>query len=99
GTLGAMLGFAAIFFAPGQASRYEGLATKISLVGRLIQRGVTGNLDILRDWVFACAPVLGLAAIALVIARRDAAPADGDRRPSAADLGEPLALLGLALAA
>ena len=71
GTLGAIAGFAAIFFAPGQESRYEGLATKVSLVGRLFQRGITSNLDILRDWVVACAPVLGLAMIALVLARRD----------------------------
>jgi Family of unknown function (DUF6056) len=75
GALGCAAGFAAIFFAPGQASRYEGLATKVSLVGRLIQRGVTSNLDIFRDWVVACAPVLGLLVIALVVARRDAASA------------------------
>jgi hypothetical protein len=71
GAAGSMLGFAAILFAPGQASRYEGLATKISLVGRLFQRGITSNLDIFRDWVVACAPVLGLIVIALVLARRD----------------------------
>ncbi|HEY6173269.1 MAG TPA: DUF6056 family protein, partial [Kofleriaceae bacterium] len=47
GTLGAIAGFAAIFFAPGQESRYEGLATKVSLLGRLFQRGITSNLDIL----------------------------------------------------
>ena len=76
---------------PGQASRYEGLATKVSLVGRLIQRGITSNLDIFREWVIACAPVLGLIVIALVLARRDAAAntgageaggAEGGRGPS-----------------
>jgi Family of unknown function (DUF6056) len=72
GAIGSVIGFAAIFFAPGQASRYEGLATKVSLVGRLIQRGITSNLDIFRDWVVACAPVLGLLVIALVLSRRDA---------------------------
>jgi hypothetical protein len=72
GALGSIAGFAAIFFAPGQASRYEGLAIKVSLAGRLLQRGITSNLDIFRDWMIACAPVLGLIVIALVIARRDA---------------------------
>jgi hypothetical protein len=71
GALGALAGFAAIFFAPGQASRYEGLASKVTLLSRFLQRGVVSNLDILRDWMLACAPVLGLIVIALVIARRD----------------------------
>jgi len=71
GALGCAAGFAAIFFAPGQASRYDGLATKVSLVGRLLQRGITSNLDIFRDWMLACAPVLGLIVIALIVARRD----------------------------
>ena len=30
GALGCIVGFAAIFFAPGQGERYEGLATKVS---------------------------------------------------------------------
>ncbi len=71
GAIGAIVGFAAIFFAPGQGERYEGLATKVTLVGRLLQRGITNNLDIFRDWVIACAPILGLLAILLVIARDD----------------------------
>jgi hypothetical protein len=91
--IGAGAGFAAIFFAPGQSSRYDGLATKVSLLGRLIQRGFTGNLDILRDWVLACAPVLALAMIALVVARRAL------RSPASSALDEPLRLFGLALAA
>jgi hypothetical protein len=71
GAVGSLVGFALILFAPGQASRYDGLATRVSLLGRLIQRGVVGNLDILGDWMIACAPVLGLLVIALVLARRD----------------------------
>lgn len=102
GTLGAIAGFAAIFFAPGQASRYDGLASKISLVGRLIQRGVTSNLDIVRDWVLACAPVLALAVIALIVARRDAAvarTAEPGPRADEPGLATALGALGLALAA
>ncbi len=71
GALGAIVGFAAIFFAPGQGERYDNLATKVSLLGRLAQRGITNNLDIFRDWVIACAPLLGLLAIVLIIARDD----------------------------
>ncbi len=93
GALGSLLGFAAILFAPGQASRYDGLATKVSLLGRLLQRGITTNLDIFRDWMIACAPVLGLIVIALVIARRDEAARASDARDA------PLRLLGLVLIA
>lgn len=75
GAIGAIVGFAAIFFAPGQGQRYDGLATKVSLLGRLLQRGITNNLDIFRDWMIACAPLLALLAILLIIARDDdAAP-------------------------
>jgi len=66
--LGALIGFSAIFFAPGQGERYAGLAQQVSLPMRLIQRGVTGNLDIFRDYVLYAAPVLGLIVIVLVAA-------------------------------
>ena len=111
GALGSALGFAAIFFAPGQASRYEGLATKVSLIGRLLQRGITSNLDIFRDWVLACAPVLGLIVVALVLARRDPpAPSEVPATSGAGRAGarearggpgasQPLQLVGMALAA
>jgi hypothetical protein len=104
GALGSVAGFAAIFFAPGQASRYEGLATKVSLLGRLLQRGVTSNLDIFRDWMIACAPVLGLIVIAVVLARRDEpATAHAPATPAAPGwpgrLEAPLQLVGTALVA
>ncbi|HEY0193828.1 MAG TPA: DUF6056 family protein [Kofleriaceae bacterium] len=89
GAIGLAVGFAAIFFAPGQGSRYDGLATKVSLVGRLLQRGVINNLDIFHDWLLGCAPVLGLVALVVIIARDDREPA---LRPA-------LRVLGLALAA
>lgn len=92
GAAGAAIGYAIIFFAPGQGSRYDGLANKVSLVGRLVQRGITNNLDIFEDWMMACTPLLGLLVIALVVARRDAPPAA--ERPS-----DPLRLVGLVLLA
>lgn len=71
GAIGAIMGFAAIFFAPGQGQRYDGLATKVTLLGRLAQRGVTNNLDIFRDWMLACAPILALLAIVFIVSRDD----------------------------
>src|SRR5262249_8041817 len=81
GTLGGVAGFAAVFFAPGQGERYDNLAGKVGLLGRLLQRGITNNLDIYRDFVLGAAPVLGLIVIALVVdAWRDRSidgPGDG----------------------
>ncbi|MBL0217008.1 MAG: hypothetical protein IPQ07_24430 [Myxococcales bacterium] len=71
GAFGVVIGFAMIFFAPGQGERYEGLATKVSLVGRLLQRGVTANLDIFQNFVLGAAPVLALTVIVLVVGARD----------------------------
>ena len=65
GALGALVGFAAIFFAPGQGERYDGLATKVSFLGRLLQRGLDVNLEIFRDYVHGAAPLLGLLLIVL----------------------------------
>jgi hypothetical protein len=71
GALGAVVGFAAIFFAPGQGERYDGLADRIGFVQRLIQRGITGNLDIFSDYLISAAPVLFLVAVALAASRGD----------------------------
>ncbi len=68
GGIGALVGFLLIFFAPGQGERYDGLAQKASLPMRLLQRGITGNLDIFRDYVIHAAPVLGLLVILLILA-------------------------------
>jgi hypothetical protein len=84
GALGAVLGFAAVFFAPGQDERYDNLAGKVGLLGRLLQRGITNNLDIYRDFVIGAAPVLGLIVVALVVdAWRDG--------PAGAPAGDPIA--------
>lgn len=80
GALGTVAGFAAIFFAPGQGHRYDGLATKVGLLERLLRRGVTGNLDIYDDFLFGAAPVLALIAIGLVLGARDP-DRDGQRTP------------------
>lgn len=63
GALGVVAGFALIFFAPGQSERYDGLVQRVGLVGKLLQRGLTGNLEILRGLVLAAAPLLGLIVV------------------------------------
>lgn len=71
GAFGVVIGFAMIFFAPGQGERYDGLATKVGLIGRLLQRGVTANLDIFQSFILGAAPVLALIVIVIVIGGRD----------------------------
>jgi hypothetical protein len=73
GAFGTVIGFAIIFLAPGQGERYEGLAQRLSLVGRVLQRGVVGNLEIIRDLVLAAAPMLALLVIVVIAVRDDSA--------------------------
>lgn len=93
GALGAAAGFAAVFFAPGQDERYDNLAGKVGLLGRLLQRGITSNLDIYRDFVVGAAPVLGLIVIAVVVDAWRDRPGDGP--PDAAALARRRAALRL----
>lgn len=71
GALGVVVGFAVIFFAPGQGERYEGLVQRVGLVGKLLARGIGGNLEILRGLVLAAAPLLGLLLILSFFGERD----------------------------
>ena len=71
GAAGAVVGFLGLFFAPGQGERYEGLAQQVSLVGRVLQRGVVGNLDIIQDLVLAAAPLGALYLLTLALRRKD----------------------------
>lgn len=97
GALGAIAGFAAVFFAPGQDERYDSLAGKVGLLGRLLQRGITSNLDIYRDFVLGAAPVLGLIVIAVVAdAWRDRAPSAPADAAALARRRSALRLLGIA---
>ncbi len=61
GALGTLIGFAVIFFAPGQSSRYdEFLREKLTLTQQILVRGIAGNLEILKGMLFAAAPLLTL---------------------------------------
>lgn len=71
GLAGAVIGFLALFLAPGQGQRYDGLANSVGLVGRLLQRGVFGNVEIVRDLILGAAPVLGLIVIVVILANED----------------------------
>ena len=71
GAAGAAIGFALIFFAPGQAHRYDDLAQRVSLASRVLQRGLAGNLDIFHDFLVGAAPVLLLLVVALAFGTRD----------------------------
>jgi hypothetical protein len=69
--VGATLGFLVIFFAPGQGERYGGLAHRMGLVERIVDRGVAGGFDILRDYLLFAAPLLVLLALVTLQIRNE----------------------------
>jgi hypothetical protein len=54
GLVGLYLGYPMLFFAPGQAVRYGGLATRDTPVKLLAERGITGCIGILVDFFYEC---------------------------------------------
>ncbi|MDQ3364499.1 MAG: DUF6056 family protein [Myxococcota bacterium] len=99
GFLGVVTGFAALFFAPGQDERYGELAQQVSLPMRLVQRGIAGNLDILRDYLTYAAPLLALLVIVLVagVQRATRSAAEPGERPG--ELGPAVRVIALSLLA
>ncbi|MEZ4360906.1 MAG: DUF6056 family protein [Kofleriaceae bacterium] len=96
---GVLGGFALIFFAPGQAQRYGGLAQQAGLSERLLQRGVAHNLDIFVSYLHAVAPLLLLVVaviVATTLARRDDVPAERDPELTARSMAA-FTALGVAL--
>ena len=67
GFAGVLVGYAIIFFAPGQAQRYEGLAERYSLVEQILVRGFAGNVDIYLNLLEALAPVLLIGTFAIAV--------------------------------
>ena len=65
GIAGAIVGYAIIFFAPGQSQRYEGLAEHYSAVQQVLVRGLAGNVDIYISLLEAIAPSLIIALLAV----------------------------------
>jgi hypothetical protein len=80
GAAGLICGATALFVAPGQSLRYEGLATKASLIERVIDRGVAGNAEVVFLAVLYSAPLLVWAGLALVARRRDRPPPQSSAR-------------------
>ncbi|MEO8548728.1 MAG: DUF6056 family protein [Kofleriaceae bacterium] len=64
---GAIVGYAIIFFAPGQSQRYEGIAEHFSAVQQILVRGIAGNTEIYLGLLEAAAPVLVVALLAMAI--------------------------------
>ena len=52
GLVGLYIGYPMLFFAPGQAVRYGGIATRDTPTKLLVDRGFTGCLAIFRDFIF-----------------------------------------------
>ena len=77
GVLGLVAGGAALYFAPGQDLRYNGLATQASLVGRIVDRGLVGNVRPFGIVLAYLSPAI--AWVALAVASR--APAETKPRP------------------
>lgn len=66
GAIGVVIGFCALLFAPGQAERYGGLAQHHGLVEQVLDRGVSGGLEILRDYLVYAAPLLGVLVFVVI---------------------------------
>ncbi len=95
---GSFLGFAAIFFAPGQAQRYDDfLKQRFTVTEQILVRGISGNLEILRGLLFAAAPLLvvvfGMLAVHAITERDVPSP------ESREDQRRSLSVMGLALLA
>jgi uncharacterized protein DUF6056 len=73
GLVGLVGGYAVLLTAPAQHVRYAGLATHAGFVGRIVERGLGGNLLVPAALAGAMAPTLLLVAIGLT-RRRSAAP-------------------------
>jgi hypothetical protein len=71
GAIGLAIGYAVLFFAPGNSVHYDNLAGEASLSQRVVSRGIGYNAYILREYLVAAAPVLVATLLALLAARPD----------------------------
>lgn len=75
GVLAMIAGGIALFKAPGQAIRYNGLANHGSMLARIVDRGLRANLVILGALAAYLALVLPWCVLAVIARRRGPAPA------------------------
>jgi len=93
GLVGLIAGGIALFKAPGQAIRYNGLANEHGTLGRIVERGFSGNGRILVVAMLYCLPLILWAGIGIVARWRSRPPAQ-PREQAVTQL----VLAGLALA-
>lgn len=68
GAVGTFVGFALIFFAPGQDSRYDDfLKERFTVTEQILVRGFSGNFDILKGMLQAAAPLLVILVAVIAI--------------------------------
>jgi hypothetical protein len=65
--VGLYIGYPMLFFAPGQSLRYGGVATKESPLALIAQRGITGNWQIILDFVGEAQLAIDLVVVALLV--------------------------------
>lgn len=58
GVAGAFIGYALLFFAPGQGQRYDSIGEHYSVLHQIKVRGLAGNMDIFLGDLSAAAPLL-----------------------------------------
>jgi hypothetical protein len=58
GMAGAFIGYALLFFAPGQGQRYDSIGEHYSVLQQIKVRGLAGNMDIFMGDLTAAAPLL-----------------------------------------
>jgi hypothetical protein len=93
GLVGLIGGGVALFLAPGQKIRYNGLATEHGTIGRILDRGVAANGRIVGAAVLFLLPLLVWVVLALVARHRTRPPA----QPRSQVLAQ-LAMAGVSLA-
>ncbi len=99
GTIGVIVGFALIFFAPGQGQRYDNMAEHYSALQQIRTHGISGNLEIFLDDLEAAAPFLVLLVLAVATGLLNEDRVTGDLETARERQRRALAFAGGTLAA
>jgi hypothetical protein len=68
GAIGVVIGFCALVLAPGQDERYGGLAHRHGVIGQVLERGMSGALDLVGDYLVYAAPLLVIVVMLYALA-------------------------------
>ena len=66
GAIGLFIGYPMLFFAPGQAQRYGGVAAQAGPLALIVQRGFDGNFEIILDFIGEAQLAIDLLVAALL---------------------------------